>query len=144
MGKSQPHCDLFYRPVVFCLVLLLCRKKLQSWSDRVNEVHFPRGCIPQEVESGYDVTSCEQIFAKSGRPRDLILYFCFQCGKPFCMYMRQDWRKWKRFHCQTLIISPLGSTKAYLESQMMSQFLSWLPRETYQVAVFIILSASKI
>lgn len=30
------------------------------------------------------------------------------------------------------------------ESQMMSQFLSWLPRETYQVAVFIILSASKI
>lgn len=114
MGKSQPHCDLFYRPVVFCLVLLLCRKKLQSWSDRVNEVHFPRGCIPQEVESGYDVTSCEQIFAKSGRPRDLILYFCFQCGKPFCMYMRQDWRKWKRFLCQTLMISPLGSTKAYL------------------------------
>lgn len=114
MGKSQPHCDLFYRPVVFCLVLLLCRKKLQSGSDRVNEVHFPRGCIPQEVESGYDVTSCEQIFAKSGRPRDLILYFCFQCGKPFCMYMRQDWRKWKRFHCQTLMISPLGSTKAYL------------------------------
>lgn len=40
-------------------------------------VFATRGLILQRVGGGYDVTLCEQIFAKSGRPREFILYFHF-------------------------------------------------------------------
>lgn len=59
-------------------------------STQLYVVFATGGLNLQTFGSGYDVTLCEQIFAKSGSPRELILYFQFVCGKTISMYNHQD------------------------------------------------------